>query len=191
MPILSGRDPEKLGAVGDAYPGSVIRVAWIEEPASLDRALADVAAVVNCAGPFLDTAEAVIEAALRACIPYLDVTAEAAVAAATSSGTRITRGPRASRSFPRWRSSAVWAIFCDGGDGGLAGCRRDLHRVRPRRLEPDAGNATDGRAPGAHRHVFTNGRLEVRSEPPPIGRWDFPPPFGRQEVVVSSRPPTA
>ena len=81
MPILSGRDPEKLSAVAEAHPGSEIRVASVEEPASLDRALADAAAVVNCAGPFLDTAEAVIEAALRSGIPYLDVTAEAAVAA--------------------------------------------------------------------------------------------------------------
>jgi short subunit dehydrogenase-like uncharacterized protein len=40
--------------------------------------LAGVAAVVNCAGPFLDTALPVVEAALRAEIPYLDVAAEQA-----------------------------------------------------------------------------------------------------------------
>jgi short subunit dehydrogenase-like uncharacterized protein len=36
--------------------------------------------VVNCAGPFLDTALPVVEAALRAKIPYLDVAAEQAAA---------------------------------------------------------------------------------------------------------------
>ena len=44
--------------------------------ASLDRSLAVAAAVINCAGPFLETADAVSAAALRARIHYLDVTAE-------------------------------------------------------------------------------------------------------------------
>lgn len=39
--------------------------------------------MINCAGPFLDTAAAVAEAALRAGIHYLDVTAEQASAQAT------------------------------------------------------------------------------------------------------------
>ena len=38
--------------------------------------LAGAAAVINCAGPFATTAAPVIEAALRAGIPYVDVAAE-------------------------------------------------------------------------------------------------------------------
>src|SRR5215470_10872485 len=80
MAVLVGRDSEKLLAVGKAHPAFETRVASIDGPVSLDRALQGVALVINCAGPFLDTAVPVIEAALRARIHYLDVTAEQAVA---------------------------------------------------------------------------------------------------------------
>ena len=79
-PILSGRDPAKLNAIA-TFPGELIRPATVEDSASLDRALAGSAAVINCAGPFAVTATPVIEAALRARIPYLDVAAEVEVAA--------------------------------------------------------------------------------------------------------------
>src|SRR5215472_14014666 len=75
-PILSGRDPEKLRLLARPYPKLEVRPASIDSPASLDGALAGAAAVINCAGPFLDTATPVIEAALRAGIHYLDVTPE-------------------------------------------------------------------------------------------------------------------
>lgn len=75
-PILSGRDPEKLDLLAAAYPGFEVRPASIDSPASLDHALAGAAVVINCAGPFLDTATPVIAAALRAGIHYLDVTPE-------------------------------------------------------------------------------------------------------------------
>jgi short subunit dehydrogenase-like uncharacterized protein len=78
-PILSGREPAKLNAI--ATSGELIRPATVEDPASLDRALAGSAAVINCAGPFAVTATPVIEAALRVRIPYLDVAAEVEVAA--------------------------------------------------------------------------------------------------------------
>ncbi len=62
-PIPVGRDRDRLAAVGTDPPP---RVASADDPASLDRAFAGVAAVVNCAGPFADTAAPVIEAAIRA-----------------------------------------------------------------------------------------------------------------------------
>jgi len=45
---------------------------------SLDRAVLDASAVINCAGPFIDTAIPIIEAALRSGIHYFDVAAEQA-----------------------------------------------------------------------------------------------------------------
>src|SRR4029453_5065120 len=50
--ILSGRDRVKLEALGRVHPNSDLRVASIEDPASLDRALDDAEIVINCAGPF-------------------------------------------------------------------------------------------------------------------------------------------
>src|SRR5690606_26838257 len=59
--ILSGRDAERLAGLPAAHPGLEVRAATVNDPASLDRALAGAAAVINCAGPFLDTATPVIE----------------------------------------------------------------------------------------------------------------------------------
>src|SRR5260370_28714010 len=77
-PILSGRDAVKLKEGGNAHPRSEVRVASVDNPASLDRALSGAVAVINCAGPFIDTAGPVIDAALRASIHYLDVAADKA-----------------------------------------------------------------------------------------------------------------
>ena len=76
LTVLSGRDTDKLQALATSNPGLDARPASVGDPASLDRALAGAAAVINCAGPFATTAAPVIEAALRAGIPYVDVAAE-------------------------------------------------------------------------------------------------------------------
>ena len=55
-PVLAGRDAVKLTALCEAYPMSEVRVATVDDPTSLDAALRDAGAVINCAGPFLDTA---------------------------------------------------------------------------------------------------------------------------------------
>ena len=39
IPVLSGRDADKLAALGDAFPGLERRQASVENPVSLDRAL--------------------------------------------------------------------------------------------------------------------------------------------------------
>src|SRR5215831_20787778 len=74
--ILSGRNRAKLEALHRIYAEFGVRDASVQEPAALDRALAGASAVINCAGPFADTAIPVVEAALRAGIHYLDVAAE-------------------------------------------------------------------------------------------------------------------
>src|SRR3546814_10702002 len=102
--MLLGRDAGKLEALGPLHPGAERRVAPVADPASLDRALAGAGAVINCAGPFLGTATPLIEAALRAGVHYLDVTAEQAVAAATRSDEHT------SELQSQMRTS--YAVFC-------------------------------------------------------------------------------
>ena len=94
-PVLSGRDPDKLNALGDVHPGLDLRPAHVDDPASLDRALVGSTAVINCAGPFARTSAPVIEAALRAQIPYLDIAAEIEANADTFSTTRIEHARQA------------------------------------------------------------------------------------------------
>lgn len=75
-PIAIGRNAESLSAAN--FPENEVhrRQATVDDAASLDRALYGAQAVINCAGPFLDTAEAIASAALRAKIHYVDVAAE-------------------------------------------------------------------------------------------------------------------
>ncbi|MBB5923844.1 hypothetical protein FHR81_004917 [Actinoalloteichus hoggarensis] len=76
VPIAVGRDAGRLRALAADHPGLDVRQAPVTDAAALDRAFAGAAAVINCAGPFADTAGPVIEAALRAGIAYVDVAAE-------------------------------------------------------------------------------------------------------------------
>ena len=62
-----------------------------DNPAALDRALRPAAAVINCAGPFAITATSLIDSAIRAGIPYVDVCAEIETTADTL--TRYATAP--------------------------------------------------------------------------------------------------
>ena len=77
-PILSGRNPAGLGEIAGQFPGLEVRPATVDDSHSLDNAVRGAGVVVNCAGPFLDTAVPVAAAAVRAEAHYLDVTAEQA-----------------------------------------------------------------------------------------------------------------
>ena len=182
-PILSGRDAAKLNEAGNAHPGSEVRVASVDDPASLDRALSGAVAVINCAGPFIDTAGPVIDAALRASIHYLDVAAEQAAVLAV---------------FERFASAAreagvvvLPAMAFYGGLGDLlaTAAMGEWHAadeiciaIALDSWQPTRGTRLTGqRNPGRHL-VFSNNRLE-RADPPPARKWNFPPPFGEQDMV--------
>jgi len=185
LPILSGRDAEKLAALGAVQGGLDVRPALLEDATSLDRALEGSAAVINCAGPFLDTSAPVISAALRARIPYLDVTAEQ---------------PAALTAFERFsdpaRAAGVVIMPAVAFYGGLADllataamddwtAADEIHiAVALDSWHPTPGTRLTGRRNTAQRMIVTNGRLEAVANPPPTRTWEFPPPFGTQEVVA-------
>src|SRR6266481_4671919 len=82
-PIAIARDAAALSATNFPELEVFRRQATVDDAASLDRALHGAQAVINCAGPFIDTADAVASAALRARIHYVDVCAEQASAKKT------------------------------------------------------------------------------------------------------------
>ena len=49
--------------------------------------------------------------------------------------------------------------------------------------QPTRGTRLTGQRNTGRRFVFSNHKLEFLAEPPPTTEWDFPPPFGRQEMV--------
>ena len=73
--ILAGRSAERLGPLAQSL-GLPWRAVTLNDPAGLDAALQDVAAIVNTAGPFETTAHSLVEACLRTGTHYLDVTGE-------------------------------------------------------------------------------------------------------------------
>ncbi|MFC9080209.1 saccharopine dehydrogenase NADP-binding domain-containing protein [Streptomyces sp. NPDC057062] len=77
-PIAITRNTAALAAADFESHGAITRQATVEDAASLDKALHGAKVVINCAGPFADTANAVAAAAVRAKIHYVDVCAEQA-----------------------------------------------------------------------------------------------------------------
>ncbi|WP_339776370.1 saccharopine dehydrogenase NADP-binding domain-containing protein [uncultured Thalassospira sp.] len=73
--VLAGRTEESLSRLA-AELGIEYRVFGLDDAAVIDKGLADISVLLNCAGPFLRTAKALMQASLRNGIHYLDTAAE-------------------------------------------------------------------------------------------------------------------
>jgi short subunit dehydrogenase-like uncharacterized protein len=181
-PIASGRDAEKLKTF--AAMGLEMRAASIDDPASLDRALAGTAAVINCAGPFLDTSAALLEAAMRAGIPYLDLAAEQAAAQAVFEeyGARV----RAAKivAVPAMAFyGALGDLLATAAMGDWKTADEILVAIALDSWHPTDGTRRTGERNIATRVVVSQGKLVPLADPSPERSWDFPAPFGTQDVV--------
>ncbi|QSX00509.1 saccharopine dehydrogenase family protein [Haloterrigena alkaliphila] len=74
-PILAGRDRERVREQVDEL-GQPGRRFSLGDPVTVATALEDVDCVLNCAGPFSNTAEALVEGCLRSETDYVDITGE-------------------------------------------------------------------------------------------------------------------
>lgn len=73
--VLGGRSHASLVQLGDSF-GADCRIFELSDSDAIHAALADVSAVLNCAGPYLDTAGPLMRAAIRSGVHYLDIAAE-------------------------------------------------------------------------------------------------------------------
>jgi hypothetical protein len=181
-PIAVARNAAKLAEF--AARGIEARAASTDDPASLDHAFAGAAAVINCAGPFLETADTVASAAIRAGIHYLDVTAEQPSARAT-----FDRFDRAAR------DAGVFVIPAMGFYGGFAdllvtAAMSDWNFADEIKVgialdswHPTQGTRITGEKNTAQRMIVADGRLAPVPQPAAEMDWDFPEPFARQSVV--------
>lgn len=183
-PRLCGRDGQQLQALAAGFPGLEWRAAAVDDPAALDRAFDGASAVLHCAGPFLDTAAPVLDAALRARIHYLDLAAEQRAVLAT---------------FERCaevEAAGVIAVPAMAFYGGLADLlaaaalgewtsadRIDI-AVALDHWHPTHGTRRTGERNHGPRLVVSAGELVALAEPPPSRAWMFPAPFGQQEAVA-------
>ncbi|MCP9986501.1 saccharopine dehydrogenase NADP-binding domain-containing protein [Streptomyces sudanensis] len=188
VPVLSGRDAGRLRALAASRPGIDVRPATVDDPASLDRALAGAEAVVNCAGPFATTAAPVIEAALRAGIPYLDVAAEIEANLdtlgcfadrAAAAGTLVVP---AMAFFGGLGDLLVTAAMGDWTSADEAHVAYALSSWHPTAGTRAAGAVSRQRREG-RRVVYSGGRLQYRDDAPPTLKWSFPDPLGVRPVI--------
>jgi saccharopine dehydrogenase-like NADP-dependent oxidoreductase len=188
VPVLSGRDADKLKVLAASQPGLDVRPASVDDPASLDHALAGAAAVINCAGPFATTAAPVIEAALRAGIPYVDVAAE--IEANVDTFTHFTDRARAAGVV------IVPAMAFYGGLGDLltTAAMGDWTAADEAHIayglscwHPTAGTRAAGaisRERRSGRRIrYTKGQLEYCQDASPTLTWPFPDPMGPRAVI--------
>lgn len=75
-PILAARNPEKVAPLA-AELGLDYRAFALDD--AVDEALADIALVLHCAGPFSQTSKPMVAGCLRTKTHYLDITGEVAV----------------------------------------------------------------------------------------------------------------
>jgi hypothetical protein len=150
----------------------------------LDSALRGADTVINCAGPFAATAVPVIESAIRAGIPYLDVTAELEVVTDTFANY-------ADASIP-----IVPAVAFYGGLGDLLATAAMGEQPVADHLtiayalsswHPTRGTRATGRVSAQRRNgrriAYTDHRLQYRTGDAPRTAWTFPAPIGVRPVV--------
>jgi short subunit dehydrogenase-like uncharacterized protein len=182
-PVAIARDPLALTAL--PQPDIVCRHATVDDATSLDRALRGVRAVINCAGPFADTADAVASAAMRAGIHYVDVCAEQASARATldkfdeparRAGIAVVPSVAFYGGFADLMVSAVLGDWWECVDSIEIMIGLDSwHPTRGTRVTVDRRTAEN--------LMITGGRLTPVSPEPTIKRWNFGHCLGEQDVV--------
>ncbi|MDD5335268.1 MAG: saccharopine dehydrogenase NADP-binding domain-containing protein [Rhodoferax sp.] len=182
LPVVAiGRSIVRLN---ETFPPAVTRrMALLDDPVGLEQAFAGCAVVINCAGPFLDTAAPVARAALRAGCHYIDVTAEQASAQATF----------ADFDAPARAANRV-VIPAAGFYGGLAdllastlASAGNIDQITVAigldRWWPTVGTRRTGERNKVPRVVVRNGRLAPLAPSAEVPDWVFSPPLGRQPMV--------
>ncbi|MFM0361139.1 saccharopine dehydrogenase family protein [Paraburkholderia sediminicola] len=147
-----------------------------------------VVAVINCAGPFASTSAPVIEAALRARIPYLDVAAELEAnldtfkhyaERAREAGVVIVPGMAFFGGLGDLLATAAMGDWTAADEICIA---YGLSSWKPTLGTRAAGQVSRQRREG-RRLVFTKGQMAFRTDAAPVAEWQFPAPLGKQPVI--------
>jgi hypothetical protein len=143
-------------------------------------------AIINCAGPFLDTAIPIIEVAIRSGIHYLDVAAEqAAVLGVFRRFEHDTRTAGVVVAPAMAFFGGLSDLLATAAMGDWDRAEEICIAVALDSWKPTRGTRLTGQRNPGQRFVFSNNKLE-RADPPPGRKWSFPAPFGEQDVVPLS-----
>ncbi|MFM0594684.1 saccharopine dehydrogenase family protein [Paraburkholderia dilworthii] len=182
--VRIGRDAARLQE-SPADATTPWRVAEVGSANQLDAALRGTHAVINCAGPFLDTALPIVDAALRARIPYLDVTAEQPSLQALIDQRDTSAREAGVTLIP---AAAFYGGLADLLVTSVADTGQALDRVDVAigldSWHPTRGTRLTGARNHATRMIQRDGRLAPLPQPAPESLWAFPAPLGNAEVVM-------
>ncbi|WP_406843173.1 saccharopine dehydrogenase family protein [Flavobacterium soyae] len=180
--VLSGRDEEKLLSLKQKHPESTIKTANINDEKTLDNAFSGADIIINCAGPFLDTAEPIIQSALRLGIHYIDLSAEQkAVLDVFENFSEKAKG----------KILIIPAVAFYGGLGDLlsTAITHDWDKIDEINIyigldswHPTKGTRLTGDRNHYTRLTLKNNRLQELEPSSPI-EWNFKNPIGIKEVV--------
>jgi short subunit dehydrogenase-like uncharacterized protein len=169
--ILGGRSQASLVQLGGRF-GAECRVFDLSDSDAIEEALADVTAVLNCAGPYMDTAESLMRAAIRSGVHYLDIAAE------------LDSYRLAEELDEDAKAAGVMLLPGSGGSVAMLGCLAGHAAGRvenPRKVAVSlhvAGSMSRGSAISASRNVVTETLMlhEGQVTPRPAGEtvmFDF------------------
>ncbi|TNC32844.1 saccharopine dehydrogenase NADP-binding domain-containing protein [Mumia zhuanghuii] len=189
-PILSGRDERRLEAMLDGRPDLEIRPAPVDDSDALRAAMAGAVAVINVAGPFLDTGVMVSEAAVAAGAHYLDVTAEqpaveAVYAARAGDAEQMGVAVIPAMAFYGGLADLLATAALKGGV-----VERETEPVTLSvaigldRWWPTAGTRLTGTRNTAPRRTIVDGRLAPLPDSVPRDTWHFAEGWFEQAVVA-------
>ncbi|GAA4727434.1 saccharopine dehydrogenase NADP-binding domain-containing protein [Nocardioides endophyticus] len=183
-PVLAGRNAARLADLPQRYAALERVVVGLDDAEALRRALGGVGAVVNTAGPFLDTALPLARAAVAAGAHYLDVTAEQGVVRELY---RELDAPAREAGVAVVPAMAFYGGLADllatAALGGESSADEVEVSIGLDRWWPTAGTRETGARNTATRLVIRDGALAALAAPAPTGVWSFPEPLGDQAVV--------
>jgi short subunit dehydrogenase-like uncharacterized protein len=155
-----------------------------DEPDALDEALEGADAVINCAGPFVDTAPSVLESALRVGAHYLDIAAEQRSVRHTLATYRDEAIDKGVVVLPAMAFYGGLAdLLVSQACTELKTVDEILIGVALDSWHPTAGTRRTGERNTARKVIVSGGRLAPLPAPATRGRWWFAPPFGDLPVT--------
>lgn len=183
--VASGRDRSGLETLAAKWGDVAVRPAAVDDARALDVALAGADLVVNCAGPFAFTGAPIIDAAVRAGIPYVDVAAEIEANVATFASRRGARTPivPAMAFYGGLGDLLVTAALGERTAADAVHVAYGLSSWHPTPGTRAAGQVSQERR-GGRRLRFTKGALQYHDDKPAVQDWDFPEPLGRRRVIA-------
>jgi short subunit dehydrogenase-like uncharacterized protein len=183
-PILCGRDEAKLLGFSQTYPQLKTKVADTSQPDTLDDAFSEAEIIVNCAGPFLDTAEPIMQSALRLGKHYMDLSAE--------QKSVLDAFEQLSEKAKQKEIVIIPAAAFYGGLGDLLSTALTQNWATIDEItiyigldswHPTKGTRLTGQRNHHQRLVFADNRLQPLQASAPL-IWSFPPPIGTKEMLA-------